>query len=87
MLLTVVACGGGSRPQSPDIDSNTLAQGCDGSCASTTTRLTVADVEGVIARAVNEAQARGANGTIAVVDRVGNVLAVFRMNAAPASIT
>jgi len=41
--------------------------------------LTVADVQQVIAQAVAEAQARGAAATIAVVDRVGNVLAVFEM--------
>ena len=33
----------------------------------------------VIAQAVAEAQARSVNATIAVVDRVGNVLAVYRM--------
>jgi len=85
--LVVCACGGGSRPQSNDIDSNTPSSGCVGSCADTPTQLTVSDVEGVIARAVNEAQARGVNGTIAVVDRVGNVLGVFRMSAAAAAIT
>ena len=41
------------------------------------TFLTVADVQDVIARAVAEAQARNAPATIAVVDRVGNVLGVF----------
>ena len=34
-----------------------------------------------------EAQARGVSGTIAVADRVGNVLAVFRMNGAATSVT
>jgi uncharacterized protein GlcG (DUF336 family) len=37
----------------------------------------------VVRQAVHEAQARGAPATIAVVDRVGNVLAVFRMTGAP----
>lgn len=86
-LAVVGACGGGSRPQSGDSDNNTPPVGCDGSCADTPTLLSVADVEGVIARAVNESQARGVNGTIAVVDRVGNVLGVFRMNAATTSVT
>ncbi len=85
--LVIGACGGGSRPQSNDIDNNAPAAGCDGSCANTPTQLTVADVEGVIARAVNEAQARGVSGTIAVVDRAGNVLGVFRMNAAVTTVT
>ncbi len=86
-LLLACACGGGSQPQSSDVDSNTPAAGCDGSCANTPTQLTAANVESVIAQAVNEAQARGVSGTVAVVDRVGNVLAVFRMTAAAAAIT
>lgn len=44
--------------------------------------LTAADVENVLARAVTEAQARGLPAVIAVVDRVGNVLAVYRMTGA-----
>jgi uncharacterized protein GlcG (DUF336 family) len=87
-LLAAVSCGGGSRPASPDVDSGTPpAPGCNGSCADTPTALSASDVEGVIARAVGEAQARGVNATIAVVDRVGNVLAVFRMTGAAPAIT
>ncbi len=41
--------------------------------------LSVADVQRIIAQGVAEAQARGLPGTFAVVDRVGNVLAVFTM--------
>jgi hypothetical protein len=41
--------------------------------------MTVADVQTVIAQAVAEAQAQGVNATIAVVDRVGNVLGIFQM--------
>ena len=60
----------------------TLGEGqCSGSCPQQF--LSVAEVENVIAQAVAEAQANGvANATIAVLDRVGNVLAVFQMNAA-----
>jgi uncharacterized protein GlcG (DUF336 family) len=87
VLLAASSCGGGSRPQSEDIDPHTPPAGCDGSCADTPTSLTATDVEDVIARAVNEAQARGVSATIAVVDRVGNTLAVFRMNAAATAVT
>lgn len=87
ICLSLCCCGGGSRPQSQGVDPGTPAQGCDGSCADTPTTLTVADVEGAIARAVAEAQARNVAATIAVTDRVGNVLGVFRMNAAPGSVT
>ncbi len=45
-------------------------------------QLVTTDVERIIAQAVNEAQARSLVGVIAVVDRVGNVLAVYKMNGA-----
>jgi uncharacterized protein GlcG (DUF336 family) len=44
--------------------------------------LTPADVQRILAQGVAEAQARGLPGTFAVVDRVGNVLAVFTMTGA-----
>jgi uncharacterized protein GlcG (DUF336 family) len=47
--------------------------------------LTSAEVETVVSRAVAEAQARGRPAVIAVVDRVGNVLAVFSMTGARAT--
>ncbi len=87
MLLITAACGGGDRTASPGVDANTPPSGCDGFCADTPTSLSVGDVEQVIAQAVAEAQARNLDATIAVVDRVGNVLGVFRMNAAPTVIT
>ncbi|WP_427964687.1 heme-binding protein [Altererythrobacter sp.] len=49
--------------------------------------LSVAEVQQILAQAVGEAQARGLPATIAVVDRVGNVLAVFAMNGSPAMTT
>jgi uncharacterized protein GlcG (DUF336 family) len=87
LLPVLAACGSSSGPAAVGVDPATPATGCSGSCADTATSLSIADVEGVIARAVAEAQARGAPATIAVVDRVGNVLAVFRMNGAASSAT
>ena len=88
IMLVLVACGGGSQKKAGGVDPATPNdQGCEGSCADAATSLTVAEVENVIAQAVAEAQARGVSATIAVVDRVGNVLAVFRMNGATTSIT
>ena len=82
LALLLQACGGGGGAGG---GAESAAQGpvvlsCTGTCADTPTRLTAADVQQVIAQAVAEAQARNAKATIAVVDRVGNVLAVFRMN-------
>ncbi len=87
LSILLAACGGGSRPATPGVDVNTPALGCDGSCADTVMLLSSTEVEQVIAQAVAEAQARNVAATIAVVDRVGNVLAVFRMNAAATSVT
>ena len=87
VAMLLVACGGGSQQKTAGVDPGTPTPGCTGSCADTATNLSVADIENVIAQAVAEAQARNVGATIAVVDRVGNVLAVFRMNAAATSIT
>jgi uncharacterized protein GlcG (DUF336 family) len=78
-MAVLSGCSGGSG----GLDGG----GCTGSCADVATRLEVADVERVIAQAVAEAGARGAPATIAVVDRTGNVLGVFRMNGADPSLT
>ncbi|AXQ30997.1 hypothetical protein D0B54_20950 [Solimonas sp. K1W22B-7] len=80
LAALLAACGGGGGPSD---DS-----GCTGSCAtSNPQRLEVADVQRVIAQAVDEADARGALATIAVTDRVGNVLAVFQMTGADPALT
>ncbi|MEO8675734.1 MAG: heme-binding protein [Casimicrobiaceae bacterium] len=79
--LLAAGCGGGGGGGSG-------SGGCGGSCeAASPTALTVNDVQQVIAQAVAEASAQGAKATIAVVDRVGNVLAVFQMNGAPLTFT
>lgn len=70
--MTLTACGGGGG-------DGGASGGCAGECAAAPTALTIAEVQRVISQAVQEAQARGASATIAVVDRVGNVLAVFQM--------
>jgi len=48
--------------------------------------LSVTDVEKIIGQVVQEAQARHKPATIAVVDRLGAVLAVYRMTGAPAAL-
>jgi uncharacterized protein GlcG (DUF336 family) len=67
--------------------AGTADSGCTGSCANANSFLTVADVQRVIAQAVNEAQAQNQPATIAVVDRVGNVLGVYRMTGARTTVT
>ena len=89
VALTVSACGSGDAitANSATAVSPTNVSNCLGNCAGPTTFLTVSDVQSVIARAVAEMQARNVNGTVAVTDRVGNVLAVYQMNGAPPTVT
>lgn len=49
--------------------------------------LTVAEVQTILANAISEAQARSLPSVIAVTDRVGNVLGVFRMTGARVTAT
>ena len=78
-MIILSACGGGGGSGRSTVGTDTTPGDCGGSCATATSNLTVAEVQQVIAQAVAEAQALGVTATIAVVDRVGNVLAVFRM--------
>jgi uncharacterized protein GlcG (DUF336 family) len=49
--------------------------------------LTETDVDTIVLQAIHEASARGKPATIAVVDRVGNVLTVTQMTGAPTAAT
>jgi uncharacterized protein GlcG (DUF336 family) len=94
LALLVAACGGGNSAPASPVSGTQPGGGTPTSAtpASVFARpaaeaLTTADVESIVARAVEEAQARGTPAVIAVVDRVGNVLAVFSMNGARATAT
>lgn len=82
-LVSIVSCGGGS--QNKDAGADSTAQ-CTGSCVNSDSFLSVTDVQTVIAQGVAEAHARGLVATIAVVDRVGNVLGVYQMDNAAATM-
>lgn len=89
--LTLAACGGGSNSGSstgtaPPPPGSTDS-GCTGSCATAQSFLAVSDIQTVIAQAAAEAQAQSKPAVIAVVDRVGNVLAVYKMAGAPDLVT
>lgn len=85
LCSSLLSCSKGD--QSSDKGSGAGSSSCDGFCADANSFLTTADVQQVIAQAVAEASALGESATIAVVDRVGNVLAVFRMNGADTQVT
>ena len=83
LILTSCGGGGGSNdfggtPSPSPAPAPTPAP--TGFVAPAQRALTVADVQKIIAQAAGEAQARNLPSVIAVVDRVGNVLAVFDMN-------
>lgn len=86
LLVFLAACSSGDRND----DTRGIGIGaapCDGSCQRTPTRLSADDVRLVVSRAATEASALGEAATIAVVDRVGNVLGVFRMDGADTTLT
>jgi len=76
VLLSACSGEGDSAVSATGADTTTS---CDGSCTSASSNLTTADVEQVLVQGVREARSRGELATIAVVDRVGNVLGVYRM--------
>ncbi len=69
------ACSGGDSSG----DSSGNNSNCEGNCANTPTRLSTTDVEQILSQAIQEAQAQNIDATIAISDRVGNILAVYRM--------
>lgn len=87
LSLLTASCGGGDsggssnpNPTPPPTGSRVYSD------PATSVFLTQANVRTVLGQAVAEAQARGAKATIAVVDRVGNVLAVYAMAGASATV-
>ncbi len=89
-LLT--ACGGGGGGSSSVTDGTSTSTDpqsieCTGQCTNSGSVLTIDDVKTVVAQAVLYAQSIGESATIAVVDRVGNVLAVFRMAGVDTEVT
>jgi len=88
-LTLITACGGGGGGGgNPAAQGTNVDSGCTGSCATTSpANLTQADVGAIISQAVQEATQRGVAATIAVTDRVGNVLGLFQMNGAATTFT
>ena len=86
--LLLGSCSGGDRPD--NVTGIGLVPGqapCTGFCQTDNPqRLEVADVQRIIAQGVAEAGARNRPATFVVTDRVGNILAAYRMPGAPALI-
>ena len=87
LILSSCGGGGGGGSGTPTPSPTPTPTPASLYAAPAQESLTVADVETVVAHAVAEAQRRNLPAVIAVTDRVGNVLAVFRMTGAKATAT
>ena len=86
LIAAPSGCGGGGSGGgnfTPPVANNPAAPTPDG----TSPNLTEADVNRIVLQAINEANARSKPATIAVVDRVGNVLTMAQMPGAPTAAT
>jgi uncharacterized protein GlcG (DUF336 family) len=79
LFLGLVSCGGGG--------TGTSFTGNCTSYAFSQQSLSAAEVDQVIAQAVSVASTLGQSATVAVVDRVGNVLGVFQMSGGDYNVT
>jgi uncharacterized protein GlcG (DUF336 family) len=77
----LMSCGGGTS-SAPGVSG-----ACDVTISSQPQALTAAEVETIVAQGAQAANQIGAKATIAVVDRVGNVLALYKMDGAGATIS
>jgi uncharacterized protein GlcG (DUF336 family) len=87
MVAVLAGCGGGSGSagaESPIGGNNSIVRA--NSVSASTAALTEQDVNEILARAIKQAGDLGKPATIAIVDRVGNVLAVYQMTGAPADV-
>lgn len=84
LATIVVGCSGSGNGTSEEGTAPAATGPCNGFCSTDNPQsLTVADVTQILAQGIAEADARGVDATMAVVDRVGNVLAVYRVNGMP----
>ena len=84
LLLVLSACGGGGSSGRSGGDGS-ADFGCDGGCANQA--LSAAEVSQVVQQGVAGAEMLGTPATFAVLDRVGNVLAVYQMPGAASGTT
>lgn len=87
LSFLLASCGGGDSGNASNPNPQPApTSGRAYTDPATNVFLTEANVRTIIGQAVAEAQARGQKATIAVVDRVGNVLAVYAMAGASATV-
>jgi uncharacterized protein GlcG (DUF336 family) len=79
----LASCGGGGSSGSPTPTPTPTPSSGGSYTAPAAEALSVGDVQKVLAQAAAQASAEGTPATVAVVDRVGNVLAVMKMTGSP----
>ena len=84
--VVLAGCGGGGTSTSPVVTPPPPPTPATVYQVPAQEALSISDVQQVIAQAVAEAQARNRPASIAVVDRVGNLLGLFTMNNADLSL-
>ena len=77
-LGLIIGCGGSGNSGGQD-------GGCDGSCPFQ--HLTVEDTQKILKQAIATSRAKGVDSTFAILDRIGNVLALYQMDGAKLSTT
>ena len=85
--LLLASCGGGGNSPSPAATPAPSPTPTSVYTAPAQEALTLADVQRIMAQGVAEAKASQRPAVIAVVDRVGNVLGIFRMTGSPQNLT
>ncbi|MYM70297.1 hypothetical protein GTP45_26330 [Pseudoduganella sp. FT55W] len=86
LVAALTGCSGGGGGTSAVAPGGTSTSGSCFTPAPTPQSITAAEVEQVLAQGAEAASKLGAKATIAVVDRVGNVLAVYRMTGAGTTV-
>jgi len=85
-ISMVLGCGGGGGSGGSSSGGSPSANfGCDGGCANQT--LSAVEVSTILRQAITATKGLGTAGTFAVVDRVGNVLALYQMSGATLTTT
>ena len=85
-VLSGCSSGGGDRDEGSALGGSDAANaGCAGACAAQ--NLDEGETTRVLQQAIAAAEQLGVRGSFAVVDRVGNVLAVYQMSGAAATTT
>lgn len=89
VLFPLTGCGGGgggeSSPEGRVGGSDSADFNCDGACDNQS--LSTADVEKILRQGIAAAQGLGVAATFSILDRVGNVLAVYQMEGASGTTT